>query len=590
MKRATTILFALAVAAGSVAVVAQRAQPGRQGQSRFRALRGQAALSFAVPPDMRLTRQERVGAGGQILAERYQQIFGDAQVLGGQITVYRDDAGVRDAVIGAHYPNLVAANVVRLTADGALSIAQARRNDSSADSTADLLLNPSTGRYFYRVEIRSFDTRWFYWVDADTGAIVNEYDGLTTEAGTGTGVLGDTRDLTYLTTFNSSTSTYRMVSTDGRQQTYDAKNRNALAGTLATDADNTWDTPGTKSPGQPALVDAQFYANVTDDYYESTHAFNWISHYPQGIVSSAHVGRRYNNAYWNGTQMAYGDGDGSSFIEFSGALDVVGHELSHGVTEATSNLIYQNESGALNEAFSDIMGTAIEFSYGNGNWTIGEDITVASNGIRNMADPNEDGDPSHYADRYMGTSDNGGVHTNSGIANHWFYLLVTGGQNADLDHASGEDVQGIGLEAAAEIAFLGFTGLSANSNFCAAREGTIAVAGTHADNVADAWHEVGVDEALCNGGSGGGDPPTITNVTSQKLQGTKFKITWTTDVPATSTVTFTCCGTYSNSTLVTSHAMTFTGSNGVTYEYFVQSADAYGNATTAGPYVHQNVQ
>ena len=360
MKRATTILFALAVAAGSVAVVAQRAQPGRQGQSRFRALRGQAALSFAVPPDMRLTRQERVGAGGQILAERYQQIFGDAQVLGGQLTVYHDDAGVRDAVIGAHYPNLVAANVVRLPAGSALSIAQARRNDSSADWNVDLLFNPSTARYFYRVEIRSFDTRWFYWVDTDTGAIVNEYDGLTTETGgTGTGVLGDTKDLTGLTTVNS--PTYRMVSTDGRQRTYDAKNRNALPGTLATDADNVWDTPGTKSPSQPALVDAQFYANVTDDYYGSTHTFDWSSHYAQGMVSSAHVGRRYNNAYWNGAQMAYGDGDGSSFIEFSGDLDVVGHELSHGVTEATSNLIYQNESGALNEAFSDIMGTAIEF-------------------------------------------------------------------------------------------------------------------------------------------------------------------------------------------------------------------------------------
>ena len=86
----------------------------------------------------------------------------------------------------------------------------------------------------------------------------------------------------------------------------------------------------------------------------------------------------YNNAYWNGSQMAYGDGDGSNFVELSGDLDVVGHELSHGVTDATSDLIYQNESGALNEAFSDIMGTAIEFYYGSGNWTIGEDVTPGS--------------------------------------------------------------------------------------------------------------------------------------------------------------------------------------------------------------------
>ena len=180
--------------------------------------------------------------------------------------------------------------------------------------------------------------------------------------GSGTGVLGDTKDLAGLTTFSS--GSYRMVSADGRQTTYDARNRNSLPGTLATDSDDFWNTAGRQSPGQPALVDAHFYARVTDDYYRSTHSFDWLTHYPQGMVSSAHLQRNYNNAYWNGSQMAYGDGDGSSFIEFPGDLDVVGHELSHGVTDATSDLIYQNESGALNEAFSDMMGTAIEFYFG----------------------------------------------------------------------------------------------------------------------------------------------------------------------------------------------------------------------------------
>ena len=151
------------------------------------------------------------------------------------------------------------------------------------------------------------------------------------------------------------------------------------------------------------MVDAHFYANITDNYYLNTHGFNWLRHYTQGMSRLVHVGRNYNNAGWNGTQMVYGDGDGTTFINFSGDLDVVGHELSHGVTEATSNLVYQNESGALNEAFSDMMGTAIEFSNGTGNWTIGEDITPGGDGIRNMANPNQDGDPSHYADRYTGT-------------------------------------------------------------------------------------------------------------------------------------------------------------------------------------------
>ena len=429
-------------------------------------------------------------------------------------------------------------------------MAAGRRGTAGATWNVDLMINPGTARYFYRVESRSVDARWFYWIDADTGAILNEYDGLTT--GTGFGVHGDLKDLSGLTL--NSGSTYQLVSDYGRQKTYDAQNRTKLAGVLATDADNNWDAAGSASPGQGALVDAQFYANVTDYYYLDTHGFDWIEEYPQGMVSSAHVGRRYNNAYWNGTQMAYGDGDGSSFIEFSGDLDVVGHELSHGVTEATSNLVYQNESGALNEAFSDMMGTAIEFHNGSGNWTIGEDITPNTNGIRNMANPNEDGDPSHYADRYTGTSDNGGVHTNSGIANHWFYLLVNGGQNANPARRSGTVVQEIGLVEAEHIAYLGFRALTATANFCAARLATIGVAGGYAENVKAAWKEVGVDETLCAGGGGQPGALVISTVSSMKLTGTKFQIKWTTDVPADSAVIFTCCGTYSNSSLVTSHS------------------------------------
>jgi bacillolysin len=586
----TWTVLALALILGSTGIEAQRPQSPAQGRSGFQALAGATARAFRVPADMRLVAQGRLGRGGQIAAERYRQFFGDAEVLGGQLTVYRDDAGVGDAVIGAHYAGLTPSNAIRFTPDGAQNVAMGRRSDPGSAWSVDLMIDPGTARYFYRVESRSVDTRWFFWIDADTGAIVNEYDGLTT--GSGTGVLGDTKNLTGLTT--KSGSSYRMVSNDGRQTTYDAQNRQGLPGVLATDTDDNWISPGRTSPGQRALVDAQFYAHVTDNWYLNTKAFfDWQAHYPQGMVSSAHLGRNYNNAYWNGTQMAYGDGDGRSFIEFSGDLDVVGHELSHGVTEATSNLVYQNESGALNESFSDIMGTAIEFSTGSGNWTIGEDITPGTNGLRNMEIPGEDGDPSHYLDRYVGTSDNGGVHTNSGIINHWFYLLVNGGKNASPSRASATGVEGIGLDAAEDIVFLGFTALPASATFCSARTATLGAAGVvpggYAANVAAAWDEVGVNEALC-AGSGGGDPGslTISNVASQKLKGTKFQITWTTDAPADSAVMFTCCGTYSNSTLVTSHKMQFSGSVGFNYEYYVKSTDAGGHSSTLGPFYHQN--
>ncbi len=556
----------------------------------FRALKGEEARAFRVPSDAQLVASEQV-SDGNLTAERYRQYVGDAEVLGGQLTIYRGADGQAVAVIGGHYPDLQSANQVRLNAGRAQAMAAAQIG-GDGEWITDLMIDPATGRYFYRVENRRFDSRWFHWVDAESGEIVNAYNGLTD--GSGTGVLGDTKNLAGLTTQNG--GGYQMISADGRQTTNDARNRNRLPGDLATDSDDNWNTAGSTSPGQAALVDAQFYANVTDDYYLNKHSFDWMNYYSQGMVSSVHVQRNYNNAYWNGSQMAYGDGDGVSFIELSGDLDVVGHELSHGVTDATSDLIYQNESGALNEAFSDIMGTAIEYYYGSGNWTIGEDITPGSNGIRNMANPGEDGDPSHYADRYTGTGDNGGVHINSGIANHWFYLLVNGGQNAKLGRASGTNVQGIGLAAAEDIAFLGFTALPPTADFCAARAGTIAVAGSQeADNVADAWDEVGVDAALCSDGGGGGggsvdnNGPVITNVSSAKTNAKRgsFEITWTTDIPADSQVIFTCCGTYTNSSLVTSHRMAFNGSKGYLYEYYVSST-ANGITTTEGPYYHQN--
>ncbi len=552
----------------------------------FVALNGNDAKDYQIPSDMNLVSQETLASNSfaaNISVERYQQYLGEAAVFGGQLTIYRDGNGDAVAVIGAHYANVSPQNSVNLTATEARRRAMIQI-ERGGTWLVELMIHPDTGHYFYIVENQRVDSRWFHWIDAGHGGILNAYNGLA--HGTGVGVLGDTKDLTGLTTQNG--SQYEMVSANGRITTYDGRNRgdNFLPGVLATDSDDIWDTAGNKSPGQPALVDAHFYANVTDQYLQTVHGFDWLNHYSQGIVSTAHYKRRLNNAYWTGSQMLYGDGDGSSFIELSGELDVVGHELAHGVTEATSNLVYQNESGALNEAFSDIMGTSIEYYDGSGNWTIGEDITPNDNGIRNMANPGEDGDPSHYADRYTGTGDNGGVHINSGIANHWFYLLVNGGQNADPTYASGQNVTGIGLAAAADIAFLGFTALTASADFCDARASTIAVAGGNAANVTDAWDEVGVDDALCNN-TGNGDGPVISNVASAKLNGRSFEITWDTDVASDSTVTFTCCGTYNDPAQVTSHRMTFNGQKNVLYEYFVTSENNDGS-TTEGPFYHQN--
>ena len=124
-------------------------------------------------------------------------------------------------------------------------------------------------------------------------------------------------------------------------------------------------------------------------------------------------------------QMVYGDGDGELMTSLSGALDVIAHELTHAVTEYTSGLIYQDESGALNESWSDALGVAVE----GRNWQVGEEIWtpgIEGDALRDMSDPTLSGDPAHYRDYVHTSDDNGGVHTNSGIPNKAFYNFATG--------------------------------------------------------------------------------------------------------------------------------------------------------------------
>src|SRR5689334_22606347 len=131
------------------------------------------------------------------------------------------------------------------------------------------------------------------------------------------------------------------------------------------------------------------------------------------LTVHAHQGVNYTNAYWDGSKMVFGDGDGIAYREFT-SNDVAAQEISHGDTEFTSNLAYQGESGALNESFSDIMGFAIADP---GDWLMGEDVTKNGLGFRDMATPSTHGDPDTYCARYTGSQDSGGVHTNSAISN-----------------------------------------------------------------------------------------------------------------------------------------------------------------------------
>ncbi len=239
--------------------------------------------------------------------------------------------------------------------------------------------------------------------------------------------------------------------------------------------------------------------------------------------------------------MVYGDGSpGSKFNQyddtraFSAAVDVVAHELTHGVTDSRAPLNYKNQSGALNESFSDIMGTVVEWWYldkltgdvekvldSNGNttatygqdWLLGEDLFIKSpagqqQAVRSMSNPHAFGQPDHMSEYYITNSDNGGVHTNSGIPNHAFYLLVVG---------QSESTPGIGMDDAAKIFFEGFGKLGINATFSEARDKTVEAAKPYdrydsegklildiSGSVSAAWAAVGVYETQSVAPGGGG--------------------------------------------------------------------------------------
>lgn len=223
-----------------------------------------------------------------------------------------------------------------------------------------------------------------------------------------------------------------------------------------TDADNNWNNVNPLL--DEVATDAHWGAEMTYDYFFTKHGRSSYDNAGSKLVSFVHYDVNYENAFWDGTRMTYGDGS-TSYSPFT-SLDVCGHEISHGVTEYTAALIYQDEPGALNESFSDMFSAAIEFYAlnGAGDWLVGEDFDVSGNGFRNMSNPNEDGQPDTYLgdNWYVGDLDYGGVHYNSGVGNYWFYLLSEGGSGTN-DNGRYFSVSGLGIDTAAQIAYRALT-------------------------------------------------------------------------------------------------------------------------------------
>ncbi len=257
--------------------------------------------------------------------------------------------------------------------------------------------------------------------DATSGKFIGSYDEIETVAGTGHSLYSGT--VTIDTTYSN--ALYWMIDpSHGNNTTCDMSNGPPCV--IFTNTTNTWGN-GTTSNRHSAAVDAHYGAAMTFDYFKYVHGRNGIFGDGKGVMSRVHYGNNYINAFWDGTQMTYGDGQGN--VRPLVSLDVAGHEMSHGVTDSLVNLTYSGESGGLNEATSDIFGSMVEFYANNpadpGDYFIGEKININGNGtpLRYMHNPALDGS-SHSC--WSSTTKNVDVHYSSGVANHFFFLLAEG--------------------------------------------------------------------------------------------------------------------------------------------------------------------
>lgn len=378
-----------------------------------------------------------------------------------------------------------------------------------------------------------------------------------------------------------------------------------------TDVNNDWTAAEFDNANKDnGALDAHWGAEKTYDYWSTIHGRNSYNNSGAAIKSYVHYNLvaagqpSNNNAFWNGSVMTYGDGTGTGGFDILTALDVCGHEIGHAVCSNTANLAYQKESGAMNEGFSDIWGACIEyFSEPTKQiWLIGEDIERRSGhlALRSMSDPNSEGQPDTYGGTYWktvsctpsNTNDYCGVHTNSGVLNHWFYILAVG-KSGTNDIGNAFNVTGITIEKAQKIAYrLETVYLSANSTFANARTGGIQAAtdlygAGSAEVIAttNAWFAVGVGAAYA--GTPTGDTTAPSAPTSLVASGTTSSTTNLAWNASTDNVAVTAYDVYRGTTLLgsttaTVRTYTVTGLTASTaYTFTVKAKDAAGNVSVA---------
>ncbi|MEO6018733.1 MAG: M4 family metallopeptidase [Knoellia sp.] len=419
---------------------------------------------------------------------RYNRTFKGLRVIGGDLVLENSKSGAkRDVHFNASGKAVVASTKPKKSAADATTIAtkNARKSASARAKNSELVVwaGGATPRLAWEIlteGIKADQTpsRLHTLVDADSGAILQSWDEV--KEGSGNSMYSGT--VTLNTT--QSGSSWLLKDSLGNYTT-DLNGATSGNGTQFTDADNVWGS-GAASNRQTAGVDAQYGAEKTYAYYNSVLGRRGIWDNGTGARSRVHYGNAYVNAFWDGTQMTYGDGISNTHPLT--AIDVAAHEMSHGVTENTANLNYSGDAGGLNEATSDIFGTSVEFYASNaadvGDYLIGEKININGDGtpLRYMDKPSRDGSS---PDCWSSNTKSLDPHYSSGALNHWFYLASEGSGAKTINGVSYNSpvcggaaaVTGAGRTSIEKVWYRTLaTKLTSGSTYASARNGAIASA------------------------------------------------------------------------------------------------------------------
>ncbi|MFF2814635.1 M4 family metallopeptidase [Kitasatospora cineracea] len=562
-KTALAVAVAAALTLGSAVVASSQgvalASSGTSNGSAFRAMSASdraaamdragreadaTAKALGLGPDERLVPKDVLVDNDGARHVRYDRTYRGLPVVGGDLVVHYAKNGRATSTSWAHEgairlagvtPKLSGQDASAAAARSAKHVKQAHATDRDGSQLVVWATAHGAPVLAYRTTVTGTGqagaaSREAVLVDAGSGAVLDQYELEQGVSGSGDGV--NVGQVTIETSQDGSGNYTLTDASHGGTIVYDSNNspqsnpaQNAQA--FSNSSDNWGD--GTAANRESAAVDASFGLAKTWDFYQNTFNRSGIRNDGRGAPAYVHVDNQLLNAFYDDSCfcMSFGDGSSQNGNTPLTALDVSGHEMTHGVTAATANLNYSGESGGLNESTSDIMGTMVEF-YANdpsdpGDYYIGEKLNMGNGYLRRMDNPSLDGSSLSCYSSNAGSVD---VHYSSGIGNHFFYLTAEGtspktigGLPHDGAPCNGDSFGGIGKDKAAAIWYRALTTyMTSTTDYNAARTATLQAAadlyGTNSQEryiVSKAWAAVSLGTALPDPGTGNPSPsPTPT--------------------------------------------------------------------------------